>query len=143
MNEAAMSLPQPDAISEGPVRISTRLLIYLAVWLLAALALEVFLQPLGLTETDATPLEQRLWWPLYTPLMVFLGLAMFLQVLPWPSGMAGGAALVALIYFAAQAYFALTPRRPAVVLGLSCLQALALSAGVLYWVRYSQLPTGG
>ena len=55
MNEAAMNSPHAGGVSERQVGFSKRLLGNLAVWLLAALAFQIFLRPAGLTETDLTP----------------------------------------------------------------------------------------
>lgn len=65
---------ESDAVRGNPIHLHTRLLVYLAVWLLAALAIQVFLQPEGLTVTFLTPSQQRVEWLLFTPFMVYWGL---------------------------------------------------------------------
>src|SRR6187401_283957 len=105
MNETAKSLPQIDATPECCVRLRHRLLIYFAVWLLAALAFQIFLQPLGLTETDLTPIEERIRWPLYTPIMAVFGLA---EAATWPRSPQALAGISALAAFVLHAVVALT-----------------------------------
>ena len=134
MNEIAMSVPAQR------VSLRKRLLIYLAVWALSALAFQVFLQPMGLTETDLTPTEQRIRWPLYTPLMALVGLA---QSFTWPASPGAFAGLGAFACFAVHAVVALSRTRCGSLAGLFCIQTLLLAVAVIYYVRHSHLPTGG
>jgi uncharacterized membrane protein len=134
MNEVAMS------VSAQRVSLRKRLLIYLAVWALSGLAFQVFLQPMGLTETHLTPTEQRVRWPIYTPLMALVGLA---QSFTWPASPGTSAGFAAFACFAVHAVVALTRTRWSSVAGLFCIQTLLLAVAVIYFVRHSQLPTGG
>ena len=76
-------------ISQGPKEparstpsIGARCIAFALLWSLAILAFEIFLMPEGLTETDLSAFQQRVSWPLYTPVMASLGLARAL-VSPW------------------------------------------------------------
>ena len=140
MNEAVMSQSQFDAAPEHRVRFSRRLLIYAAVWLLAVLAFELFLQPEGLTETDLSPIQQRIRLPLYSPLMAVVGLA---QSVTWPTFPSSSALDVSAACFVVHAIAALTRSRRGSVIALTCAQTLLLTVAVIYYVRQSQLPTGG
>jgi len=128
------------AASGHRIRFSGRLLIYIAVWLLAVLAFEVFLQPEGLTETDLTPFQQRIRLPLYTPLMAVLGLAQSVTwpAIPTPFDLCGAAAC-----FGLHAIAALTRSRRSSLIAFTCVQALLLTASVVYYVRLCRLPSGG
>jgi len=139
MNEAVMSHPQLDTVSEHRVRFSRRLLTYFAVWFLAVLAFGVFLQPEGLTETDLTPFQQRIRLPLYTPLMAVAGLA---QSVTWPTFPSSSALDAAAACFVLHAIVALTRSRRSSLIAFTCAQALLLTVAVVYYVRQSQLPTG-
>lgn len=103
-----MRLPQIDAHPQRRVRFRSRLLIYFALWLLAALAFQIFLQPQGLTETHLTPIQQRISWPLYTPFMSVVGLA---QAVTWPDFPKALAVFVAAVCFALHAILALACAR--------------------------------
>src|SRR5215218_10227701 len=117
-----MSFSHIDPVPQHQVRFSRRLAIYLSVWLLAALALEVFLRPEGLTETSASPLEQRLWLPIYTPLMVILGLA---QAATWPRDhFAHWAVAAAFICFLVHGIFTLRAGKRAWFLVLACIHII-------------------
>lgn len=132
MNEAATCLTHH-------VRFRRRLFIYIALWLLAALAFQVFLRPLGLTETDLTPIQQRIRWPLYTPLMAVIGLA---QAGTWPANPQAIAGIAAAAVFVLHAVSMLTRARPRSLIALAAAHALLLALAVIYYVRWSQLPSG-
>ena len=140
MNEAAMNTPQTDAGPEQRVSFSRRLLIYFAVWLLAALAFQFFLHPMGLTETALTPIQQRISWPVYTPLMIVVGLAHAVTWPDFPQAWVGFAAAAFLVF---HAILALTRARRSSFVALTSAQALLLTVAVIYFVRQSQLPSGG
>ncbi len=140
MNEAAMNHPQVDAGPEHSVSFSRRLLIYFAVWLLAALAFQFFLQPIGLTETALTPIQQRIRWPIYTPLMIVAGLAHAVTWSDFPQAWVGFAVAALLVL---HAILALTRARRSSFVVLISTQALLLTFAVIYFVRLSELPSGG
>ena len=139
MNEAAMSFPQTDALPQR-VRFRSRLLIYFTGWLLAALAIQIFLEPEGLTVTHLTPIEQRISWPFYTPFMAVVGLA---QAVTWPDFPQATAGLAAATCFVLHAIIALACGRRSSFIALTAAQALLLTIAVIYFVRQSQLPSGG
>ena len=132
MNEAATSLTHH-------VRFRHRLFIHIALWLLAALAFQVFLRPLGLTETDLTPIQQRIRWPLYTPLMAVIGLA---QAGTWPANPPALAGMAAAAVFVLHAILMLTRARPRSLIALAVAHALLLALAIIYYVRWPQLPSG-
>lgn len=140
MNETAIGLLQTDAGAERRVSFSRRLLIYGAVWLLAALAFQVFLQPEGLTETSLAPMQQRIRWPLYTPLMAMVGLS---YAVSWPDspredvGLAAGAGLVL------HGILALACARRSRFIAFTLAQTLLLTVAVIYFIRQTQLPGDG
>lgn len=140
MIESAMSVPQPRAVPKDRIRFGRRLLVYLAVWLLAAFAFQVFLKPEGLTETDLSSLQQRISRLLHTPVMAVLGLA---QSVTWPGipGATGGFAAAAC--FVSQAILTLTRARRRPFIALMLVQALLLTVAVVHFVRQSRLPSGG
>jgi hypothetical protein len=140
MNEAATSLPEFDSTPERGIRFSARLLAYCGVWLLVALAFQFVLPPDGLTETDLSPIQQRIRWPLYTPIMAAVGLA---QAATWPDFPGSLAVTIATAVFVVHAVAALTrSSRPAFV-GLIFAQAVLLGIAVIYFIRHTQLPTTG
>jgi hypothetical protein len=138
MNETETS--QPGTISERRVRVGTRLLIYIAMWLLAALAFQLVLQPDGLTETDLSPIQQRVRWPLYTPIMAAVGLA---QAFTWPDFPGSTAFWVAVACFAVHAAVALTRSHYIAFIALSLAQAFLFVIAVIFFFRHTQLPTAG
>jgi len=140
MTEAATSLSHFDAAPEQRVRLGTRFLVYFSVWLFAALAFQIFLRPEGPTESDLSPIQQRLLWPLYAPLMVVVGLvhavtgsSRFPDWAPW--------AVVA--GFVVHFIIALTRVRRSSFVAFISIQVLFLAIAVIYFVRQSYLPTGG
>jgi hypothetical protein len=139
VNEATISPIESEDVRESLVRFRTRFLTYLGVWLLAALAFEVALQPEGLTETYLTPLQQRLQWPLYTPLMVFFGLS---QALSTPRDVPQYLFWLFVAVFLFHALLVLRRVRLPVFAALIGLQALTLAVGVAYFVHFSRLPDG-
>ncbi len=108
--------------------------------LLAGLALQIFLQPVGLTESDLTPFQQHLVWIPYTPLMLVFGLA---QAASWPNNVPHWAPWVALAVFALHAIFGLTRTRRFSFAIAAGIQVLLLAVAVIYFVRQSLLPSGG
>jgi hypothetical protein len=116
-----------------------RLLIYLAVWLLAALAFEALLRPQGFTETHLTPLQQRLQWLFATPLMVFFGLA---QALLTPRDIPQSFFWLCVTVFLAHAIMVLRRTQLPMFATLIGLQALTLAGGVAYFIHFSRLPDG-
>jgi hypothetical protein len=140
VNQTAVSFPQTDAGPDRRVSFSRRLRIYFAVWLLTALAFQVFLQPEGLTVTDLTPIQQRIRWPFYTPVMAVVGLA---QAFTWPAFPQASAGFAAAGGLVLHAMFALTRARRSSFIALTSAQALLLTVAVIYFVRQSQLPRGG
>ncbi len=139
MNEAAISPTQKQVAPEYRIRFRVRLAIYLCVWLLAVLAFEGFLRPEGLTETHLSPLQQRLQWPLYTPLMVFFGLG---QALSTPSDTPQFYFWICLILFLAHAALSLTRTHLASFSILIGVQTATIAVAVSYFIHFSRLPTG-
>jgi hypothetical protein len=139
VNEATLSPTESDSVPKNRIRFRTRLLGYLAVWLLAALAFEAFLRPQGFTETHLTPLQQRLQWPLATPLMVFFGLA---QALTIPRDIPQSFFWLCVTVFLAHAIMVLRCTQFPMFATLMGLQALTLAVGVAYFVHFSRLPDG-
>jgi hypothetical protein len=133
-----MPFPQAHPNAGRRICFRIRLLIYLGVWLLAALAIQLMLRPEGLIESDLTPLQQRFLWPLYIPVMVALGLA---QAFTWPDFPGAGVSLIAGGALAVHAAVALTRVRRGSFLVLTCVQGVFLVA-VVYFVRQSELPSG-
>jgi hypothetical protein len=140
MNEAATSVSPFDVPPEHRVRLSTRVLVYFSTWILVALAFQILLRPEGPTETDFSPLQQRLLWPLYAPLMVVVGLvqaatgsARFPNWAPW----------LVVAGFAVHFIIALTRVRRSSFVALIAIQVPFLVIAVIYFVRQSYLPTGG
>ena len=140
MNEAQKILTRFSAVPENRVRFSTRLLIYVAMWLFAALVFQAFLQPAGLSETELTPIQQRLLWPLYTPVMAVVGLA---QAGTWPVFPSALAILAGGACFAVHGIIALSRKQWSSIVALAGVHALLLAIAVIYFVRQAQLPTGG
>ena len=137
------SLRADDTIPtmRASIGIGARVAVYLAVWLLAVLAIEVFLIPDSPTESHLTPLEQRLIWPLYTPLMVLVGLE---QAVAWAGGefeMVRFAVIA--VSLAAQGIIALAISRRDWFFACTLLQVALLSVGVVYFIHLSRLPSGG
>jgi len=139
MNEAMTSVPQTTPTPQHRVGFRHRMLIYFAVWLLAVLAIQVFLRPMGLTETALTPIQQRIRWPLYTPFMAVIGLA---QAVTWPASPQALAGIAAVTIFALHALLMLTRTRRYSFVVLAVVQVLLLAVAVIYYVRWSELPTG-
>lgn len=130
-------IPEP---SFARVRLTIRLAVYFSVWVLVAVAFQVFLQPEGPTESSFSPLQQRLIWPLYTPLMAVIGLA---QAATWPKHWPDWAPWVVVIGLAIHGVVTLTRSRRSTFLIFTGVQVLVLTVAVVYFVRQSYLPTGG
>ena len=120
-------------------RFSKRLLMYLTVWVIGSLAFQAFLRPDGLTETDLSEAQQRLRWPLYTPIMVVFGLAQSATWPAFPGSMAMAVAVIVLLLLAVVVLACARPRAFAALLGV---HSLTLAVAVVYFVRYSRLPSG-
>jgi hypothetical protein len=116
-----------------------RLVTYLAIWLVAALAFEILLQPEGLTETDLTPFQQRIRMPVYVPLMAVIGLA---QSVTWPTFPDSSALDVAAACLVLHAVVALSLARRGSFLALATIQTLLLTIAVIYFIHHSHLPSG-
>lgn len=140
MNQAASNLSSFEDSRPHHVSARTRLFVYLSLWMLAAVALQTSLQPEGATETNFSPLQQHLYWLLYTPLMAFAGLA---QAATWPHPFPGWTAWAVVAGFALHFIIAMANLRRSLFLVVTGVQALSLAVGVIYFVRQSWLPTGG
>ena len=140
MNDAATSRSPFAATPEPGVRLRTRFLVYFSVWLLAVLAIQIFLPPEGPSETDRTAIHQRLLWPFYTPLMVVVGLA---RAATWPSRFPDWLPWAIVTGLAVHFIVAATRSRRSSFVAVTCFQVLVLAVGVIYFVRQSFLPTGG
>ena len=140
MNKVAMS-PSPLAANPGQgIQLRTRVLVYFSVWLLAVLTIQIFLPPEGPSETDRTAIQQRLLWPLYTPLMVVVGLA---RAATWPSRFPDWLPWAVVTGLAFHFIVAATRSRRSSFVAVTCFQVLVLAVGVIYFVRQSFLPKGG
>ena len=117
-----------------------RLFWYIAVWVLAALAFQLFLRPEGLTETNLPEVQQRLSWPFYTPFMVTIGLA---EVFTWPQTFNTVALLGSAVCLLVHAVITFTRVYARSFLVMICIQVVLLGIAVFYFVRFSQLPSGG
>ena len=112
----------------------------LSGWILAAVAFQIFLQPLGLTETSLTPLQQRMQWPLLTPIMVIVGLA---QASTWPAAPHAFVGISVAVGIVFHAIAALTISRLKSFIVLMFVQMGFLTVAVICFVRWSQTPSGG
>lgn len=122
------------------VRFRIRIFSYFAGWVLVALAFQVFLQPLGLTETALTPIQQRMLWPLWAPVMVIVGLA---QAATWPASPQAVVGISVAVGMVFHAFAALTISHFKAFIVLMLAQMGFLTIAVIYFVRWSQLPSGG
>lgn len=121
------------------ITVRWRLLGYGAVWLLAALAIQLFLRPEGLTETNLNEAQQRALWLLYTPVMATIGLADALQRV---SRLADWSPLVIAICFALHALVILTQSRPRFFAIMIFVQIVLLSLAIMSFIHLSRLPAG-
>ncbi|CAN5724215.1 hypothetical protein BH11VER1_BH11VER1_21350 [soil metagenome] len=135
-----MNSMQPNSVFEQRFRFKTRLFIYLAIWLLAAMAFQFFLPPEGATVTELTPFQQRIRWPLYTPIYLLVGLA---QSFAWPERISSWAGVAATLCFLFHAVLTLTLSRRFAFLIMCGLQVVLVVVSVVYFIRFSQLPSGG
>jgi hypothetical protein len=117
-----------------------RVIAFFALWILAAVAFEIFLAPEGSTVTDKSELHQRLTLPLWTPLLAAFGLA---QAATWPHSFPAWAVFAPGCYFCVQAVSCLVFSRRSVFASLCSLQVVMLTIAVVYFVRFSRLPSGG
>jgi len=133
--------PSPLAANPGQgIQLRTRVLVYFSVWLLAVLTIQIFLPPEGPSETDRPAIQQRFLWPLYTPLMVVVGLA---QAATWPGRFPDWVGWTILSGLAVHFIVAATRSRRSSFVAVTCFQVLVLAVGVISFVRQSYLPTGG
>ena len=132
-----MSVTRYDSAPESCVSFRTRFLAYFVVWFLAILALEVFLEPEGHAQTDLTVIQQRLRWPLQAPVAALIGLA---HAFSWAGGVSG---LLAFVCIATLGIAALAYGRRASFVVLISLNALMLFIAIIYYIRWSRLPSGG
>lgn len=132
-----------------PRHFSRRFAAYLAVWILAAVAFEVLLKPEGLTETDLTEFQQRLRWPLHTPLMVLLGIW---QAIGWSITSFGAvrgdfaAACVGLagfLWLLAVAALVLKRNRLPTFASMLVVHAVTVGIGVFFFLQLAREPSGG
>ena len=125
---------------ERSVLFRTRALAYFALWFLAAISFEIYLRPEGVTETDLSETQQRWIWLPYTPIFIAVGLA----YATWPSDPNALLILLAFMGLAAHAILALIlVHRRSSFIALICVQVLLLTVGVIYFLRFSRLPSGG
>jgi hypothetical protein len=129
-----MNHPESHDAPRRSLHVETRLAIYLAVWILAVLAFELFLRVEGRTENFLSPAEQRLRWPLFTPVMVIFGVMHSVssrgemsQAFFWLVG----------ALFLAHAILTLRCTRPNVFAVLIGLQAVTVAFGVAHFIHFS------
>jgi hypothetical protein len=141
MNEANVTVPQLGNRPAHPVRLRTCCIAYIAIWLLTAVAFEVFMQPDGMTETDLTSTQQRIRWPLYTPLMALLGLARAFTW-PWhplyhspPDSALVPAFLASIGFLLALGCLTITRRHLWSLVTMLCFHAAILSVSVIFYLR--------
>lgn len=118
----------------------SRALIVCIVWLSTALAFQVFVKPEAVTVTDLSEIQQRIQWLFLTPMMAAAGLA---EALAWPSEFTVGGLLVSLVCLSALSINTLivSSRRAFVV--MICINAVVLAIAVIYFIRFSRLPSAG
>ena len=116
-----------------------KLLIYLGVWLLAVLTLELFLEPEARTQSELSPLEQRLIWPLWTPLMVLFGLG---HAFSLPRSIPESFSLTVFAAFIVHAVLTLRAKRPFFFAALIGLQLIVLLGAMASFIHLSRLPDG-
>ena len=121
------------------ITVRWRLSGYGAVWLLAALAIQLFLKPEGLTETNLYEAQQRALWLLYTPVMASIGLA---DVLERVSRLADWAPLIIVICFVLHALVTLTRSRARSFAIMLLIQIVFLSLAITNFIQLSRLPAG-
>lgn len=117
-----------------------RLLVYLSLWALVALAFQLFLQPESAGASTASPLQQRIAWVHLTPVMAVLGLQQLLASL---GHFPGWVSLVIAGAFLLLAILTLTRVRRAPFITLILLQALLLAAAAVSFIRHPYPPGGG
>jgi hypothetical protein len=122
-----MNLAALDSILEDRVKFGRRLLIYLFLWLLAALAC-AFLPFYSTVGTDS-PFILRI---LGTPFVVVIGLA---HAATWPSLPPLGFGLAAYISIILTGVFALAIRRRSAFILLACFHVFWLVVGIIYFCR--------
>ena len=118
------------------ISLKRRVHFYCAGWLCAAVALQIFLQPEGLTVTDQGPLQQRLLWLAFTPLMAIFGLA---QALTGPVTPSLPMFLLAAACLLTHGFFMIRSADRGRFTVLGGAQIILLTIAVIYFVRQSQL----
>jgi hypothetical protein len=120
------------------ITVARRFAIYLLIWIVAAIAVQAWLQPDSLTETNLTPIQQRIRWPLLTPVFAVLGLAHAIggTRTAWPF-------ITVVACFVTLAILALCCSRRAAFSALMFIHAVVLAIAIAYFVQFSRLPSGG
>ena len=135
------------ALIEGShIGVRQRVIAYLVLWLIAAIAIQIFLKPEGLTETDLSPFQQRIRWPIYTPLMIALGLGRvitlpLLPLLHWSNEML--TFWIAFVGLAVIGIITLTRRSRQVFVDMLCVNAVLLAISVFFFLQIAAIPSGG
>ena len=135
------------ALIEGShIGVRQRVIAYLVLWLIAAIAIQIFLKPEGLTETDLSPFQQRIRWPIYTPLMIALGLGRvitlpLLPLLHWSNEML--TFWIAFVGLAVIGIITLTRRSRQVFVVMLCVNAVLLAISVFFFLQIAAIPSGG
>jgi len=139
----AMSPAESDPLPETDIRFRTRFFFYLAIWLFAALVIQVFLPPEGIVATDLTPFQQRIRWLFGIPLIAMLGLARALTW-PWypsdhspPDSASLPALLVSICCLIAIGTITLTRHRWCYLIPALCLHATILLVSIPFYIRFS------
>lgn len=122
------------------IKVRWRLLGYAAVWLLAALAVQLFLRPEGLTETSLNEAQQRALWLLYTPVMATIGLSHALERV---RNLADWVPVIIVICFVLHAIVTLIQSRTRSFAIMLLIQIVVLSLAITSFIDLSRLPAGG
>jgi hypothetical protein len=126
-----------------PVSLRARWLTFFSLWIVAAIACEIFLPLQGATETAVSPLEQRLWMPIELPLFMVFGLA---QAFVWPRELwfaSGWWMLLAFSYWFFLCIWMLNARQFHQLVGASCLAVVSVCVCIVFLIRLDAFPTGG
>ena len=134
-----MSPIQSDSAMKGRVLFSTVLLVYVAIWIFSIIALQIFLKIEGSTETHLSPTQQRISWVFQSPLMIVMGIT---RALTWPGEPTVPDLFIA-VGLVVHAIMMLACARRSSFIALTCVQAVLLTVGAIYFVRLSRLPSGG
>jgi len=128
-----------DSRSSAYISPVQRLVWYGALWVLAAIAIQVFLKPEGLTETNLSEIQQRIRWPFYTPLMVAMGLA---AAFARSAVYNGWAISTALSCFVIHGFITLTRTSARSFALMILIHAALLGVAVICFLRFARMPTG-